>query len=231
MTKPMKIALTLVTAALAVATSDRSTQAAYTLYIYQSGSNVLMQGSGSLDTTDLIYDSMTVWGGQVYSSSNDTQVGVGPMSSPASLYTGTFSGPENLGPGGNLVGATTGSGNVVGLEVDVFGNSPPYTSYYSLLTPVGYISGTQLGISTSTFNNQSLSGLGLAAGTYTYTWGTGVDADSFTINVGTAPSSVPEPSSLVLCGIAGLCGLAYRLRRRRRASPSTSNRAMQPTRT
>ena len=73
--------------------------------------------------------------------------------------------------------------------------------------PQGYVSGTDLGISTDTWNNQTLSSLGLTPGTYTWTWGTAPHADSLALQI-----TVPEPASFSLLAIAGLAMLRRRAR-------------------
>ena len=63
-----------------------------------------------------------------------------------------------------------------------------------------------------TFDNTTIAGLGLTAGTYSYTWGRiGPTDDRLTIII----SSVPEPSSLVMAGMAVAAGLIAAWRRRR----------------
>jgi hypothetical protein len=65
-----------------------------------------------------------------------------------------------------------------------------------LYLPVGYVSGSELGVSTSQYNSQDFNTLGLNTGTYTWSWGTGEDADSLTIQVGPSePTPTPTPTS------------------------------------
>lgn len=116
----------------------------------------------------------------------------GPFISPSSdgytpitVYTG-ISGPSSIGSGGYFY-ADSGSGNIVGIGGDV----------NNLAVPVGYVSGSELGTSTDTWNNATLTSLGIMPGTYVYRWGTGNHADSFTVQ------AVPEPGISVQLG-AGL---------------------------
>jgi hypothetical protein len=81
-------------------------------------------------------------------------------------------GPTNFGSGPKS-DASAASGNLVTLISAAY-----------LEVPVGYISGSNLGTSTATWNNQTIANLGLIPGTYIYTWGSGASVDSFTLNIG-----------------------------------------------
>jgi hypothetical protein len=72
---------------------------------------------------------------------------------------------------------------------------------------LGYASGTSLS-ATDTFDGTTIAGMGLTPGIYNYTWGTG-PGQIFTINV------APEPSTLLLGGMAVGFGLIAAWRRRR----------------
>jgi hypothetical protein len=100
---------------------------------------------------------------------------------------------------------------------------------FSNFTPINLNSNTTYFILLSTSNASTLEavetnnllGTGVAQG-YDYYNGTAqtnvLVGGTFEMQITTVPSAVPEPSSLVLCGIAGLGRLAYRVRRRRRTS-------------
>ncbi len=135
-----------------------------------------------------------------------------------SIVTGTTLGSPNeqlyniggqnihFGPTNTLDRPTLGSGDSFG----VFG------VYGFLVVPMGYTSGTMLSAS-NTYGGQTFASLGLMAGRYTLTIPNnqaGTPNDTFIFQVGPA-ATVPEPSSLALCGIAGIAGLgAVGVRRR-----------------
>jgi hypothetical protein len=80
-----------------------------------------------------------------------------------------------------------------------------------LTVPAGYTSASDLGISTSTYDNSTIASLNLNPGVYTWT----LPEDSITLTI---PASVPEPPAIALMvlPLAGLWLLA--LRRSRRTS-------------
>jgi hypothetical protein len=80
---------------------------------------------------------------------------------------------------------------------------------------VDHTSGSPLS-GTATFDDTTIAALGLTPGTYSVTWRNGTPhADSLTVNIGM--SSVPEPSTLALAGIAEVAGLGMARRRRHAA--------------
>lgn len=180
--------------------------AAYTAYIYQSGPNVMITGSGSINWTALMHE-------------GDDWVPPGIQPDPdiillgaegnISVYSGTVSGPASIGSGGSAIFADTGTGSLAGIQ----------GADGLIAVPLNYVSGTPLGTSTATWNGSTIAGLGLVPGTYTWTWGSGPAADSFTLNVGMAPSSlaaVPTLSELMLIGLSSLLAVLGVARTRRR---------------
>jgi hypothetical protein len=179
--------------------------AAYTAYLYQDGSNVVGTGSGSLNLTAL-----TLQGTDITDASADVEpfsvvFALGPITDGAGIdYYSGFSGPTTLGSGSSDNDASTGSGGII----FVSGNSG------DLGVPTGYTSGNTLGTSTDTWDNTTLADMGIDDSTYVWSWGLGQSADSFTLYVGTDPSSnAPEPASLGLLG-TGIVGLALKRRRK-----------------
>jgi hypothetical protein len=163
--------------------------AGFTINFSQVGNNVVATGSGTIDTTDLSFAGEGSATAQVVPHAG--LVWIGPIQSTSiDLYTGAIVGPTGFGTSGASTPASTGSGDFVGLFAG---------GTFPIDLPVGYVSGADLS-DTSAFSNATFVSMGLTPGTYTYTWGTGADADSLVVNIGV--SSVPEPSSLVLCGIA-----------------------------
>ena len=159
------------------------TPSGYTINIYESGSNVVWLGSGTLNINDLTYSGSQLVG-PGFGVSN-ALFGIGPSNVTADLYSGTtLSKPSNLGPGGGG-----------GPYIDAIGN---YFGIFNIgqelcvVVPSGYTSGTYISQST-TYTGQTLSTLGLTVGTYTYTWGTGGNSQTVNVLVGTSPGPTPTP--------------------------------------
>jgi len=170
--------------------------ASYTAYIFQSGSDVVATGSGSLDFSNLVFN---VSGSCTPGVSAATiGLSLGTNNGPCTEYVGTITGPASWGAG-SLTFTSSGSGpNVV-------------ITSSSIAVPLAYVSGAALGTSTATFLSNTLAGLGLTIGTYTYSWGT-TNPDTFTVNINT---SSPESSSapLTLAGLGVISLLMWKRRR------------------
>ena len=190
-------------ALLLLAATPGHVRAAFVFTLSQQGSNVVLSGTGTLNTSALTF------GGSVSGSGVGQQaqiypgiaiLGGGPAS-PTNFdqYSGV-SGPTSFGATGNTY-AASGSGSIV----RIYGSGP---SSDLLSVPFGYVSGTLL-TDSATFSNATLATLGFVPSTYTYTWGTGTTADSLTIT-----SVVPEPSTWTLFITGGLLlvGVAFRRR-------------------
>jgi hypothetical protein len=153
---------------------------AFIFNVQQVGQNVIVNGSGTINTDALSRFSQQSRFATIVPA-NGTLC-AGPVAqTPAAQFYGLL-GAINFGSGGQT-NATSGSGDIVGVEFE-----------NRVVVPSGYISGTPLADS-ATYNSQTFSSLGLTQGTYVYTWGTGPTADSLTINIGTG---VPEPASAAL---------------------------------
>jgi hypothetical protein len=193
----------LVAAALSLAAglSGRA-EAAVILTMQQSGSDVIVDGSGSLDLADLQYAGSGSIGLTSSPFNGLLTTGVGPLD----FYSGIV-GPSSFGT--TRFASPTSSG---GDAIYVAGVSS------ELGVPSGYTSGFPLAGSV-TFASQTLVSLGVTPGTYVWTWGTGADADSLTLSIGggLGTSPVPEPASAMLLG-AGLLGLGLTAVQRRRGA-------------
>lgn len=168
-----------------------SANATYTINIQQVGANVVMTGSGSLNTTAMasVANVVSCVGGFV--TSNAICVGVSP--SGLSFNAGITA----------LTGLSTG--NVIGNSTT---GHPVFVAGTNLYLPAGYVSGSALNSST-TFNAQTLAGLGLTSGTSkTLTLTSG---DTFVINIGPQPvasvASVPTLGEYALMGLASLMAM------------------------
>jgi hypothetical protein len=177
----------------------QSAKASFIETINQVGTNVFATGSGTIDLGTLSFRATGNSGGSMQPSQAFIIIGAGANDS---FGGGTeISGPVSFG-GGTLIGASSSSGDPVGI----------WGVVHALNVPVNYMSGTPLSGS-STYNNATFASLGINPGTYTWTWGTGDHADSFTLQIG--PARVPDTgSTLPLLGFAslGLVALRRKLR-------------------
>jgi hypothetical protein len=170
-------------------------EAAFIFTMEQVSNDVVVNGSGSINTTGQTLVN-TFSRGQV-EAIVPALVG-GPSGNFAAETFPFTTGPRNFGTGG-LVLPTTTSGDAAGVFANVID------------VPSGYVSGASLS-NTMTFTGETFAGLGVIPGIYTYTWGTGANADSLTLQIG--PAAIPEPTSLTLLAV-GLVGLGLVLRTRR----------------
>jgi hypothetical protein len=183
-------------------------RAEFIIDITQSGSNVVANGSGTFNTTDI--GNTGGGGGYTFLEGSTGQLALGPGTIFAGLgvndwFTWDVSGPTSFGPGNAFELAKSGSGEVVYIQ-GVNGQQIGVQN--------GYVSGTYV-TDSATWNSTTISGLGLTTGIYTWTWGSGQNADSLILDIGgTYSAAAPEPASLALVG-AALAGLGA-LRRRRR---------------
>ncbi len=170
---------------------DRAS-ALFLFTVAQSGANVVVTGSGTLNTTALTLGNTATQNPEVFPGFS--VVYSGPASSAVQNYTGVTV-PASFGSGGST-NATSSSGSFVGVVGFISD---------SIYVPTGYVSGTALA-DTSTYANTTIATLGFTPGTYTDTWGTGTaNADSLVVNV------VPEPSTWALLSLgAGLLSLTLR---------------------
>lgn len=172
-------------------------RAAFTFTLSEAAGNVVLVGSGSINTSALTIEAGNQYSPQIVASVAILQACSKTNPVGYTLGGGGLTGPTSFG-NGLSVGADSGSGQIVG----VLG----YGSY--IVVPQGYVSGTPLADS-ATFNNTTLNKMGFNAGTYVYTWGTGADADSLTV------IAVPEPSTWATLGVGVVGAGIVALHRRR----------------
>jgi hypothetical protein len=191
-------------AALCVA-STGTAKAAFIVDIAQVGANVVADGGGTMDTTDLTAIGTFSSGGASIESADDSLFIEQESSTGETMWQG-LTGPASFGTGNTT---TTASSSTAGPFI-----FEKYFGTLAILIPSNYISGDGMA-SSDTFDNTTLADLGLTPGaSYTWTWGTGPDADYFEINV---ENPLPEPASLaVLAG--GIGALGFIRRRRRQAA-------------
>jgi hypothetical protein len=175
-------------------------RAGFIATVQQVGSNVVITGTGSLNTTAL---SVTATGDSYFAGVNPNfpalNIGAG-LGGTTELFGG-ITGPTAFGTccGVTFETASSNTGNIAGINNN---------GGLVLMVPQGYVSGTVFSDS-DTFLSETIAGLGITPGTYTWSWGTGPTADFFELSVG---ASTPEPASVVLVGSAMLGLLALRRR-------------------
>ena len=200
----------LVSIAAAVSTmSAPSAEAAVVVTFTEVGSDVLENGSGTINLNGLTFLADVFTEPAVIEPSQSYVISGSTLGLTA-IYEGAIAGPTNFGLGGSTF-ASSGSG-------DTFGINPSDGSFF-LYVPDSYFGG-QLSTS-STFLNASFASLGMMPGTYVYSFGSGTNGDRVFIDVGT--NTIPEPSTwaMMLLGFAGLGFAGYRARGRL-SSPSCS---------
>jgi hypothetical protein len=147
----------------------------YTITITQSGNNVVVSGSGTLNLSDLTFVGVSGPVGQGGLGASTSTFIISGNNNYFTKYSGsTINVPANFGSGGG--GASSGTGGPVGIIVD---GAPPYL----VVVPTGYTSGQPIS-GTLTFNNTTISALGLTEGTYNYTWGSGANASGISMAIG-----------------------------------------------
>ncbi len=160
------------------------TQAAISAFIVESGSDVFLSYSGTLDLTDLTLTSSASTNGGVFEILSSAIFG-GPSLTNVDPYLG-ITGPTTFfsASSASFVDVLSGTGDIFGI---IAGNGLTTPGLY---VPVGYTNSALSG--SGTIAGQSLSSLNLVPGIYTWTWGSGGTADSVTLTVGTP---IPEPGT------------------------------------
>jgi len=168
-------------------TPTHSAPSGFSVTIVESGGNVVMSASGSLNINGLtlVNPSAGPFGGGGIGIASAEFLMVRTSGLNGAQYSGFTTTPSNFGTGGGSA-STSSSGNTFGVLETVPGTK-------SLIVPTGYTTGTVIS-STQTFSGATFSSLGLTPGTYTYTWGSGANADSINVVIGGA-GVTPTPTS------------------------------------
>jgi hypothetical protein len=188
--------------ALICSTSPMVGAADLNFTIQQVGSDVVMTGSGSVNTAGLTSNGTAERAGSVNPAFS--AFAMGSPSTVTDTFWASLTGTKPAIGTGAFTLASSGTGDSFGLVT--LGNG-------GLYLPPTYVSGAALS-GQSTFAGTTLSGLGLTTGNYTWTWGSGANAGSAVMSI----SAVPEPSTYALAVIAtGVMAAVARRRKARKA--------------
>jgi len=196
--QPAKLAALAI--ALVCALSISPARAGYIVSLQQVGPDVVATGSGTINLNGLtLFVSGPGGSGLLQPAQSLVIVGSGLLDQYTASVTGT-----SFGSGFDDF-SNFDSGSLVG--VDKFSNF--------VYVPDGYVSGTPLGVSTSTFSGSTFSSLGVTPGIYTWTWGAGVN-QSYTLYAGVPVPAVPDSGStfcLLFVSLIALFGVGrFRVR-------------------
>jgi hypothetical protein len=177
-----------------------SVQAAVVFTLVESGGNVVLSGTGSVDLTGLTFDDEES-GGSPFINPSISAFRAGDTDSLADydVYAGAL-GPASIGTGSSYRPRefSTGSGDAFGFHIDNSRIDPAGM----VNVPRGYVSGSSL-TGTGVFTGHTFESLGVTTGTYVWSWA----SDSITLNV------IPIPASVWLFGSA-LAGLGWMRRKK-----------------
>ncbi len=174
-------------------------QASFDFTVQELGGDVVVNGAGTLDLTDLTQEGSDPNVPFIYPSADILTAGA---AGTLTGYSGV-SGPAAFGPGSNFGEASAASGSLAGLGGREGSN-------IWVVVPEGYLSGSALS-NAATFDDATFASIGLTPGTYVYTWGSGAHADSLTVQIG-----VPEPTTwaMLALGLGSLGFVGYRASRK-----------------
>jgi hypothetical protein len=174
------------------AAAAQNAHAAYTVTFSQVGANVVARGSGSIDTSQLIFETTGTLSPFVLPG--DGEEITGAAASPIAAFAALIFPFTPFGFGGGAP-ATSGTGDIVAIDVsdEVIGVPIDYES----LAPLS---------DTATYDGQTLASLGLNPGTYVYDIVTPDYTDTFTVKV-----VIPEASTwvMLLVGFGAIALIAH----------------------
>jgi hypothetical protein len=197
----MKLNLAHALACAALTLASMESEAALVFTFSQSGGDVVMSATGTLDTTKLVAASFSGWGSAGfgnfgdYAMLGDTVVGNTNTSFGFSAGTDYSQWLAASGPftSGNFSASTTGT-----TAFSTYLQPLPYTPGFSV-NAADLVGGLWTSDVSWSFSGATLASLGLVNGTYTVA--DARTAESITIQIG-APQRLPEPGSLALVGLA-----------------------------
>ena len=205
------LARLLLAAAVAAVASAEPASAALTYNVYETGGNVVVQASGSLNlagATPHLQATACGVSGALYSSLS--LICTGPGTSPSVTYA--LSGPGSFSGTAAILGASSISGMITGIA-GVINQFTIDSSYAG-----GPIAGSAI------FNGRTLAGLGFTTLGPNATWTIGGTRESVNLVIG-PPSPVGVPGPVPLLGVGAALGWSRHLRRRlRRPTSGTTAR-------
>ena len=195
--KKLSLMSGLVVSGIAVSTVLAPANAAVIITAQQTGSNVVFNYSGSINTTGISFSNSNK--NNQHSIQPELASFVNNFDGTQESNAGSITGPSSFGSGSfSFSNNSRATGSNFG-----FNAAPPGSGVFYLTN--GYISGNPLS-GFLTFNNTTLAGLGVTPGTYIYNLSNGLDSITLTTN-----TSVPEPLN-ILGGMTAL-GLGGVLKR------------------
>lgn len=178
-------------------------QAVYTINITQSGADVVMTGTGTVNTAGLTLKEPGGCDATGYVVPSVRILCIGTTNSGLTRYSGLTQPLVAFGAAIESYG-TSSSGHGITLVSD------------EIDLPNGYASGAPLA-STASFAGKTITSMGLTPGTYTWTFGSGANADSVVLNIAPAViQSVPtlgEYGMMALASLLAMSGIAYARKR------------------
>ena len=148
---PSRLALLLIALVFACLGIRQSAQAGYIVTLQEVGPDVVATGSGAIDLTGLtFFGSGSANPGirpHVLGLNGPAVILTGPTSSSVDSYSGA-SGPTSFGGCPFFIPASSGSGDMVGIAVDYWGD-------VHIIVPTGYVSGSALSDS-ATYSGRTL---------------------------------------------------------------------------
>lgn len=195
---------TIVIAALAAGValaSPTAADAALVITFKQIGSDILVEGAGSINTTGLkmVESKLNDYTAAINASRGTVFAGA---QANTVAYKDTMTNMDTFGQGTTTKRVSSGTGNTFGIS-----------TYRGILyLPIGYVSGSMLS-GTATYANTSFGSLGLKQGRYVFNL---INNDTITVNVGTV-AAVPEPATWAMMTL-GLGSVGFAMRRRRKGA-------------
>lgn len=192
---------------VALLTMTLSAQAAVTITIQEIDGDVVVAGSGAINSLAGLTLINSISSDGFFAQTNPSTASIGALQRGYHiyLYEGHIS-PQNFGGGKsskativNSTGFSIGDTNVSGVT----------TANFGLGLPASYVLGSLINF-VMTYEAKTLDDLGIIAGTYEWKWGTaqdGANGDSVILNV-IAPAAIPTPAPVPTLSAFGLMGLA-----------------------